>query len=601
MPDNHQSRLDFLEELAGTLRSLVPSGLFILDGGLRVVSVNREYCELCGKRAGDIVGREIEEVLPSSLVRDDGIGDALRKAASTGAPSFIADIRYPVPDSQSVRTLNVGIRVVGRGEQRRLLLTIDDISDRVEKIFELSMLRSVNSAIAAGDLSLNKILNLILACVTSGSALGFNRAFILFVDKAGSRLAGKMGVGPASREHAMRIWAHLAGPSKTLKDVIESQSENPVVRDVHLEEMIKAMDFSLDDDGNVAARAIREKKPFKVDGRGAAAAEAGPLTPILGSHEYVVVPMVVRDKAIGAIVADNIFSMVPITEEHVQLLTMFANQAGLALEIAEMYRNLTQERNKLKEAYRQIRAAQEKLLENERLAAVGKMAAYVSHEIRNPLVTIGGFAQSILKHPDRTGRTRQRLKVIVDEVSRLEQILTQVLVLSKPVKPYFQHAQINQVISDTCTLIGPDLQKKKIALEKKFGARLPKVMLDSKQIMQALLNLFKNSVHAMRPGGKLTVSTGRDGEFVTVTIADTGRGISKKLLDKLFMPFFTTKRKGSGIGLSVTERIINDHGGRIEVASTVGKGTTFILYLPIQSGYNAVETQTGAAVPAAGI
>jgi hypothetical protein len=413
------------------------------------------------------------------------------------------------------------------------------------------------------------------------------------VNKPGTRVAGKMGVGPASSEHAYRVWARLGAEQKTLKDVLESHSAGQGADDVHLEEVTKRMDFSLKDTGNVIVDSIVHKKPRKVANALTDPQVSPPVRELLGSAEFVVVPMIVRDKAIGAIIADNIYSMVPISEEHVQLLTMFANQAGLVIEIAEMYKHLEQEKNKLKDAYRQISLTQEKLLEAERLAAVGKMAAYVSHEIRNPLVTIGGFAQTILKHPEKIRQTQERIRIIVKEVNRLELILSEVLEFSKPVKPNFQPARINQVVNETCVLIQRELPKKKIVLKKELSPGLPKIVIGGKQVTQALLNVFKNSIYAMPRGGTITVATGRSDRYVAIAIKDTGKGIPRELADKLFTPFFTTKRKGSGLGLAVTDQIVKDHGGRIEVKSEVGKGTTFILYLPVGLKYNvAAMTHT---------
>lgn len=591
MTHNQHPHIAFLEELNRTIMTLIPAGLFILDPHLTIVSVNRAYCDICRKKHDEMIGKSIYDVLPGTLTHETGLGDILKEVIRSHKPVHLTGLRYTGPGSQSARTLNIDIRMIGAGENSRILLTVDDVSDRVEKIFELSMLRYINEAIAQKNLKPRKILNMILTCVTAGSALGFNRAFLLFVNKSGTRLVGRMGVGPASREDAYRVWAQIGAEQKTLKDMLASSGLS--AEDAHMETIINRMSFSLREKHNIVVDAITHKKPYKVVNALMDPLVSPVIRELLGSIEFVVVPMIVRDRAIGAIIADNIYSMVPISEEHVQLLTMFANQAGLVLEIAEMYKKLEQERNKLKDAYRQISVTQEKLLEAERLATIGKMAAYVSHEIRNPLVTIGGFAQTIQRHPEKTAQTKERIKIIVKEVNRLEKILSEVLEFSKPFKPNFQPARINQVINETCVLIQRELPKKKIELQKELAPGLPKLLIDAKQVTQALLNVFKNSIYAMPRGGTITVATERADRCVRVMIKDTGRGIPQELLDKLFTPFFTTKRKGSGLGLAVTDQIVKDHGGWIEVKSEEGKGTTFLLYLPISFKYNdAAITQT---------
>jgi len=589
MTNNHQARVAFLEELNRTIQNLIPACLFILDPHLTIISVNRSYCDICRKKQEEMLGHSIFDVLPGTLMHEAGLGELLKKVVRTRESAHMTGLRYTGPGSQSARTLNIDVRLIGAGDDGRVLCTIDDVSDRVEKIFELSMLRYINEAIAREDLKPQKILNMILTCVTAGSALGFNRAFLLFVNKSGTRVVGRMGVGPASREHAYRVWAQLGAEQKTLKDMLAG----PAAADAHLEEITALMNFSLKEKHNIVVEAVTQKKPFKVVNAQADPQVSPAIRGLLGSAEFVVVPMIVRDRAIGAIIADNIYSAVPISEEHVQLLTMFADQAGLVLEIAEMYKKLEQEKNKLKDAYRQISVTQEKLLEAERLAAIGKMAAYVSHEIRNPLVTIGGFAQTIQRHPEKISQTKGRIRIIVKEVNRLEKILSEVLEFSKPYKPNFQPARINQVVKETCVLIQRELAKKKIGLAMELAPGLPRLLVDAKQVTQALLNVFKNSIYAMPRGGTITVKTERADRCLRVIIRDTGRGIPQELLDKLFTPFFTTKRKGSGLGLAVTEQIVKDHGGWIEVKSEVGKGTTFLLYLPITFKYNdAAITRT---------
>ncbi|MFQ6099143.1 MAG: ATP-binding protein, partial [Armatimonadota bacterium] len=301
----------------------------------------------------------------------------------------------------------------------------------------------------------------------------------------------------------------------------------------------------------------------------------------LAASEFVIAPLASGDRALGVIVADNLFSGNPITDEDVRLLEMFSAQAGQALANAKAYQNLRDTLSELEDAYRELEGTQKRLVRAEQLAAVGTMAARVAHEIRNPLTTVGGFARTIVRNPGDAERSREHAQIIVDEVDRLELILRNLLNLARPQEPMLQVLDVNEVVRDTATLLGHDFDGETLRLTLDLGDDLPPALGDRGQLKQAFLNISKNAAVAMPDGGELVIRTSVDGDSHRIDFRDTGIGIDDDIVDKVFEPFFSTRTIGSGIGLAVTRQIVEEHGGRIEVSRNPDRGSTFTIWLPV--------------------
>lgn len=224
---------------------------------------------------------------------------------------------------------------------------------------------------------------------------------------------------------------------------------------------------------------------------------------------------------------------------------------------------------------------QQQLREVEQLTGIGQMAANVAHEIRNPLIAVGGFARQLHEEMDPDDPRREHTRVILEEVTRLEQILREQLTLERHLQPVLRPVDINQIIKDVRKLVSHGILSSGVRLVGDLGEGIPVTMGDANQLKQAFLNIINNAIQSMPEGGTVTVATQQLGQHIIVTITDTGHGIPEEVMSKLFVPFFTTRKTGSGLGLAVTRRIIENHGGRIDIESGVGRGTSFIITLPI--------------------
>jgi len=230
-----------------------------------------------------------------------------------------------------------------------------------------------------------------------------------------------------------------------------------------------------------------------------------------------------------------------------------------------------------------IKHLEEQLRRADRLAAVGGLAAGIAHEIRNPLGSIRGLVQLLQEGLPSTDKKSTYAGVIVKEVDRLNKVVEELLSFARPddseLESQFITQNINQIIEQTLQLTKHDTKSVDIKIIKNFSNDLPLLASDAKKLPQAFLNLIFNAKASMRKGVTLTISTNykKESGIVEVKFEDTGSGIEPKILNKIFDPFYTTKKTGTGLGLTITHQIITAHEGKIDVRSILGQGTTFIV------------------------
>ena len=241
------------------------------------------------------------------------------------------------------------------------------------------------------------------------------------------------------------------------------------------------------------------------------------------------------------------------------------------------------------EVYKQtrvIKQTQDKLIQAEKMAALGRVTADIAHEIRNPLTALGGFGRRLLK--SATSKNQKKYaEVIVSESDRLEQVLKDVLIYSRNVRTDFEKDSVNGIIAKSIDLYQNICEEQTIAVKAQYNTDLP-VLLQKDQVQQAANNLITNAIDAMSDGGTLTISTELEKanhiEYVAVNVQDTGKGIPADKLPLVFEPFFTTKRigQGTGLGLSICKKIVEEHGGFIKAKN--GTGLTISMFFPYQNG-----------------
>lgn len=260
---------------------------------------------------------------------------------------------------------------------------------------------------------------------------------------------------------------------------------------------------------------------------------------------------------------------------YVAMLSVVTLLAGLAcLFIISLAERAAESRSGQKRAELEVRRLEQEIRRNEKLAAVGTMAAGVAHEIRNPLSSIKGYATYFQQRFPEGSEDREAAGVLVGEVNRLNKVISDLLDLARPRTVKLQPVNIQHVVAYTLRLIRQTAQKRNIALQCKIAQRVPDVLADMETLGQALLNLCLNALEAMGDGGTLTIAVSGGRARLCLMVVDTGQGIPQDTLERIFEPYFTTKGSGTGLGLPVVHRIIAAHKARIDVSSRVAGQTT---------------------------
>jgi signal transduction histidine kinase len=290
----------------------------------------------------------------------------------------------------------------------------------------------------------------------------------------------------------------------------------------------------------------------------------------------VSIPLTLKGQLLGIINLSHKFDRDIYSHEDLELLGTLANQTAIALENATLYEDLKKSKSYIRRA--------------DRLASLGTLTAGLAHEIRNPLVAIKTFTQLLPERMDDEEFRNQFLSIASGEVDRISALVTELLNFARPSEPKLESEDINLILDGMILLVSTESKKKQVELMKEYASDLPSVSIDKEQIKQVFLNVLLNAVDATPESGNITVRTRSimkaTGEaYVQIEFSDTGCGIPEEFIEQIFNPFFSTKTKGSGLGLSISNQIIQDHRGYIHVESRVDQGSSFFINLPLDQEY----------------
>ncbi|MBF0506126.1 MAG: PAS domain S-box protein [Nitrospirae bacterium] len=630
--------------------------------------------------------REVENGYVQRVVGGETIKDI--ETVRRTKDGRLLDVNLTLSPIKDPSGIIVGISGIARDitEKKRIE------KDLVSKNAVLSKLLLISSAMR-GTLELDKLLRMVLTAVTMGDGLGFNRAMLFLLDEEKNVLRGAMGVGPSSHEEAWEIWSRLTTEQKNLNSIMEEIEEGPLRKDSFMDKLCCGVEVSLETD-TILTKALKEKRAFNVTNVYAEPFSDTVLIQQLGTLAYAVLPLISRDKVIGVLWVDNIYTSRPINEMDMEFLKGFSDHMASAIENARLFEHVAEAEQELENIFEsisdlvyfnssdytirkvnkavlkrlgrpaeaiigkkcyevfhgtiepwkkcphfktvltnkpyieeledpqlggtflassspifdktgeligtvhivrdisEIKKLREKVGSAERMAALGEMAAKVAHEIRNPLLSIGGFARRLEKRLDTD--MKEYARIIVDEVGRLESILNDTLSFVKSTPVRKAGVDLAEIIDSIVNLLEPAAHERGNSLTKDINQPL-KLFADSDRLKEVLLNLLTNANEATDSGSIVIRAYLQTRPFepnllghaveireVVVEIEDNGCGIKNENLTRVFDPFFTTRPSGTGLGLSITKRIIEEHGGRIEVESIWGEGARFKIYMPSQ-------------------
>ena len=455
--------------------------------------------------------------------------------------------------------------------QQMLSLSIEND----KKLKELSFLYRISNTMLS-TVRLNKLIHLILTALTAGENPFFDRAMLFLINKRSGVMQGMLGV---TRETS----AGLPEPMTDLDDLLTSRwdiTEEDIARqlDSEFSRQVRSSRLGLNRFHNISTRAVHEKKLVFVPNVTAEKRGDRDFIRRFGITSFASAPLIAREEVVGVMLIDNGISNRPISKEDLGFLQLFSNQAGMAIENSILY-------NRIEDAHHSLREAQERLIQGERLATIGEMAAGIAHELKGPLVSIGGFARRLERKLNEQSVEWEYADTIVREVLRLEKMLTDILSFTKKTTICYSCCYVTDIIEDALAVVALAFQESHIRIVRQFPRRPISLMADGKQLEQVFLNILFNAQEVMKGGGELVVKVGSarvaGKKGVVVKIADTGGGIPLKVLNNIFNPFYTTKETGTGLGLPISNRIVTNHGGKIQIENRPEEGATFSVLLPL--------------------
>ena len=482
----------------------------------------------------------------------------------------IIDITERKGYEEEIRKLNAELeeRVARRTMQLSLMSEEND-----KKLKEISLLYRLSNTILS-TIKLNKLFHLILTALTAGENPCFDRAMLYLLNERAGVMQGMLGV---TRETSHSTVAEEGDILAGRWDLAEE--EMILQRDSKFSSKVRASRLELNRLENVSSRSVLEKRMIFVPDVAKEKRVNHDIIKEFGIKSFATVPLLAKEQVVGVVVVDNGVSGRPISAEDLRLLQLFINQSGMAIENSMLY-------NRIEDAHRSLQEAQERLIQGERLATIGEMAAGIAHELKNPLVSIGGFARRLGKKLPSGSTEWEYAETIVREVKRLEKLLTEILAFSKKSTISHVDCNIRDIIEDALTIVAPTLEESRIKVIKHYPRSKVTFLGDCEQLKQVFLNLFLNAQEAMKSGGKLEITasvTRIDGiKAASVMVADTGGGIQPEVLHNIFNPFYTTKETGTGLGLPIANRIVTNHGGKIRVNNHAGAGVEFTVTIPME-------------------
>ena len=430
------------------------------------------------------------------------------------------------------------------------------------------------------------ILFILLTIATIGDVFAFNRAFAFLYDKEFNVFRGRMCIAPKDASDAGNIWNKMKTMDKYgLREKLMLSFErsdlegswdlnqkflNTVIPN---NEQCQLFSYIFENKESINVKSVEDKWAEQIRS----------YTDIFGYNPFAIIPIMDANNCMGMMVVDNIYNNVPITDDDLEYLKMFGRQAAVALEYSHLY-------NEIEKSHNDLKAAQKSLFDIKSLAMIGEMSSSMAHNLRNFVVPISGFANRLVK-VSSDEKTSEYAKIIVEEINKLENYIQRNLTFAKSINLVPETVKVDDIIKYINILAKEYIKKsgKKIKFYAVNATKENSVRWDYNRMNDVIINLIINAIDAIEDEKDAIISaTFSDNSYkesmIDIIVENTNSYIEEDIIKKLFTPFFTTKSHGIGIGLAVSKRIIEAHGGSIAVKSVSGnfKATTFIITMPVE-------------------
>ncbi len=429
-------------------------------------------------------------------------------------------------------------------------------------------------------LELDSVLQTILAGITSEEGLKFNRSFLALYDEQGETLCGKLAIGPSSREEASDLWQTIKAKNLDLHAIISGIVDNTIDTDTQVNRIARALKIPADRQDHILIASTLQRKSILVkDGLAEGFDIPDDLLKLLKEEDFVVVPLFSPSRSLGVIIADNFVTRSEITANDVIALEIFANQASLAIEHSHLYRDMNAKIHELEQVTEELEKNKDMLIEAERYSTIGYISAQLVHAIRNPLTSLGGTARLLLRRTQED-TTRKFLEIMAEETTKIEETLENLFKFAEDIGLEKQPQSITTALQESLTVFYTAFKKRDIQLELALPPEDIVVNIDAVKMRKVFMYLIRNGVEAMESGGKLKVELFREKGGTTIIFADSGSTISAEESPNPSNPLYATKTYGTGLGFTLVEQILEQHGASFSLQSTAPHGMVASIHFP---------------------
>ncbi len=528
---------------------------------------------------GKTIPPHIKEKHPDiAILMLSGVSDlhTAMECIRAGADDYLAK---PAPLSE----IMLAVRKVL--EKRRLLIQnrqyqedLENANFRIQLMHQLSL--KMNS-VYLNTVQLDEILQAILVGITAHEGLRFNRAFLAMIDDDGI-LRGRLAIGPGCREEAAQIWNDLNQKKMDFFEIVHELQACGIEEKTQVNQLVCKLEIPLTDVEHALIRCAVERRTIKVVNGRANGFDLSEVINLFGADEFVVVPLYSPSRPLGVIIADNLITGRAISNSYVSAMELFSSQASLVIEHSRLYMDMQKTIAELEKVNKELDKNKNLLVQAERYSALGHMAAQMVHNVRNPITAIGGIARIMEKKTPPPDFVKY-LDVMVKETDRLENILSTLFEFVESDEIIKEKAAIYPLIQNVLLLLQNEINKQGIIVQEDCPDHQTELFIDPDQISKMLVHLIKNAVEAMSDGGTLSIKGYADESWFHLVISDTGKSINDGEESKVTEPFYTTKTYGTGMGLTIVERIVTAHGGNFTIQKK-DNGTEVIVKLSALCG-----------------
>lgn len=595
VPDGEQAYQVFRERLLSEGLRHVPAGVLLLDAAMHVVAANPAASILLGRSEGELKGEPLQNLLPPGCYPAEG-----RALAALLAEASVLEERelvfshglerrvvrsslaaVPGPDANLAAAVAIFTEVT---RQKTLTEALS------RKIGELTLLRELGLVLGR-TVRLDQVLRLILSAVVHPGGLGFGSAGLFLVHEERKILRGRLArrylppeLLPRREDLGQELEALASGPSSS--------------SDRSLEAMVRRFSVPLEQLDHPLVAALSRTWPVVVK-PGEPALSTDPRLGVLADgSSLLIAPLFNQGKQLGVMVGTLPPGEEDLEEDRLSLAGMVASTAAGAIDRSRLHDELAVRLEDLREANSRLRNLQVQVLKAERMSALGELAAEIVHQIRNPLSVVGGFSRRLSKSIPQGDPRAEDVRILLEETSRMEGILERIRQEVKLARiPPKGSADPGEAVRASVARYRELAGDRNVRLISRVEPGLPPVQAHRDMLLEVLDNLLRNALEAVGGRGNVTVRALRLKEAVHIVVEDDGPGIGPDRLEKIFEPFFTTKVGGTGLGLALSKRLVEQSGGSLSADSRPGEGARFRIVLRPMMGDQPQEEKRNAAHP----